>query len=63
MTNPFGLNQLSEDELLHRRRELEAMAHGLIASGIPMMERDQAEYDALGEEIARRHKEPNTRDP
>lgn len=55
MTNLFGLNQLSDDELLHRRRELEAMAHGLISSGVPMMERDQAEYDALSDEIKRRH--------
>lgn len=60
MTNLLGLNQLSDDELFHRRRELEAMAHGLISSGIPMMDRDQAEYDALGEEIARRHKAPKT---
>ena len=55
MTEPMGIHQLSDDELMHRRRELEAMAHGLMSSGVPMMERDQAEYDALGEEIRRRH--------
>lgn len=54
MNNTVGIHQLSDDELLHRRRELEAMAHGLMSSGVPMMERDQAEYDALGEEIRRR---------
>ena len=61
MTKFMGLNQLSDEEFLFRRRELEAMAHGLIASGVPMMARDQAEYDALGEEMQRRHTEPSSK--
>lgn len=58
MSNEHGLHQLSEDELSHRKHELEAMAQGLLSSGLPMLERDEAEYTAVRDELQRRRSQP-----
>lgn len=62
MTNAHGVNQLSDDELLHRRSELEAMAQGLLISGLSMLERDEAEYHAVRAELQRRRAQSSHRE-